>query len=394
MSTSPIDDSSPPDRPWRRALVWGVGLTLAARIVAVLLAGVLWAGGDIPTEGETETRLYLGSEPITDGIPAWTLGVWQRHDTNHYIAIAEHGYIDHNDVVFPAGYPLAIRAISQLPFVDPLVAGLLIATIATALALTVLYRLTEEELGTTAAERAIIAQIAFPTAYILLAAYAEPVMLLFTILAFYLARHGRWWAAAAAGFAAGSVRLLAVVLAVPMAVMAWRAYGRQAWRKPCVAAAVLGAPLAFVAHSIYLETAGLPSVAASYRDRWKSVSSIPGHDVAVAIRRLFTDGLPMARSFALLMLVVAVALTVLAFRRLPLEYGAYAAALILLVLSRHDQTGRPLLSFSRHALLIFPGFMALGATPMKRPLRLTLASLSISLSVVLMAMFFMWGFTE
>ncbi len=388
MSTTALD------RPWRRALIWGVGLTLAARLVAVLLAGAMWAGGDIPTEGETATHLYLGSEPITEGIPGWTLGVWQRHDTNHYLAIADHGYTDPNDVVFPPGYPLAIRAVAALPLIDPLVAALLIATAATALALTLLYRLTEEELGTTAAERGTIAQIAFPTGYVLIAAYAEPLMLLFTVLGFFLARRRRWWGAAAAGFAAGSVRLLAVVLAVPMAIMAWRAYGKEAWRRPGVVAAVLGAPLAFAAHSIYLAAADLPSVAAAYRDRWKSVASIPGHDVVVAVKRLVTEGLPAARTFALLMLVVAVALTVLAFRRLPLEYGAYAAALILLVLSRHDQTGRPLLSFSRHAVLLFPGFMAVGATPLPRPARLALTALSLALGLVLMGIFFMWGFTE
>ena len=36
--------------------------------------------------------------------------------------------------------------------------------------------------------------------------------------------------------------------------------------------------------------------------------------------------------------------------------------MIILILTRHDQLGRPLLSFSRHALMLFPGLIALAAT--------------------------------
>ena len=87
-------------------------------------------------------------------------------------------------------------------------------------------------------------------------------------------------------------------------------------------------------------------------------------------------------------------LTVLAFKKLPLEYGAYMTAMILLILVRHDQSGRPLLSFSRHALMLFPGFMALAATVRERQGRVVIAYVSGAINVLLLAVFFLWGFSE
>jgi hypothetical protein len=96
----------------------------------------------------------------------------------------------------------------------------------------------------------------------------------------------------------------------------------------------------------------------------------------------------------LLVFFLAAALTVRAYKRLPPEYGAYMLAMILLILTRHDQLGRPLLSFARHALTLFPGFIALAATVKSRTPRIALAYSSGTVNVLLLTVFFMWGFSE
>ncbi len=70
------------------------------------------------------------------------------------------------------------------------------------------------------------------------------------------------------------------------------------------------------------------------------------------------------------------------------------AAMIGLILLRHDELGRPLLSFSRHALMLFPGFIALAATVRRRPGRIAIAYTSGAINVLLLSVFFLWGFSE
>ena len=83
-----------------------------------------------------------------------------------------------------------------------------------------------------------------------------------------------------------------------------------------------------------------------------------------------------AESILLLaVLVVAVIVLVAAFRRLPLAYGAYACA-ALLVSTWSPVAGQPLKSVDRYTLTIFPLWMVAGAWISER--RLTRATLLVS----------------
>ena len=74
----------------------------------------------------------------------------------------------------------------------------------------------------------------------------------------------------------------------------------------------------------------------------------------------------------LAVLVIAVLALVVAFRRLPLAYGAYAGA-ALLVCIWSPVAGQPLKSLDRYTLTIFPLWMAAGAwMSERRPVRVTL----------------------
>ena len=381
-------------RPWRRALLWGLGLCLTGRLVALGFGLMLWETDQIPAEPDYATLGELDPEPRMGSLEGWTVGLWQRHSTLLYLEIADHGYERRPDVnVFPPLYPIAIRAVAWITGGDLLVAALLVSTMATAVALAVLFRLTEEMFDEDIARWSTLYQLVFPTGYILLAAYAESLMLLLTVSVFYLARRERWALAGLAAFLAALTRTEAAVLLAPLAVIAWNRFGRDWWRRRDVACAVGAAPIGVVTFQIYLVAAGLPRSDEVYRTVWKSVPTVPGYELWLAIQE-FSGSTTIGRRLALIMFVVAVALTVLAFRKLPLEFGAYMAAMIVLILFRHDQLGRPLLSFSRHGLLLFPGFIALADTVRRRPGRVTMAYGSAAINLLLLTVFFMWGFSE
>lgn len=375
-------------------MLWALGLILVGRLVALGLGFMLWETDQIPAEPDYTSLGELDPEARMGSLEGWTVGLWQRHDTLLYLEIAEHGYERRTDtIVFPPLYPIAVRAVAWVTFGDFLVAALIVSTVASWLALAVLFRLTEELLDADVARWSTTYQLIFPTGYILLAAYAEPMMLLLVVSSFYLGRRDHWGWAGVAAFLAALTRTQAAVLFVPLAVIAWRRSGRGWWRQRELGWGVISGPLGAVAFQVYLIAAGLPRSDEVYRDVWGSVPTVPGYEVWLAVQDFFGPT-TIGRRLALLLFVAAVLLTVLAFKKLPLEYAAFMAAMIVLVLLRHDQSGRPLLSFSRHALLLFPGFMALAATVWERRGRVAVAYVSGAINALLLAVFFMWGFSE
>jgi Gpi18-like mannosyltransferase len=78
-------------RPWRRALLWGIGLTIAGRVVALGLGLMLWQPDQIPAGPDYVEPHELEAAPVMGSISGWTTGVWQRHDTLLYLEVAGHG---------------------------------------------------------------------------------------------------------------------------------------------------------------------------------------------------------------------------------------------------------------------------------------------------------------
>ncbi|MGH2752604.1 MAG: mannosyltransferase family protein [Actinomycetota bacterium] len=128
------------------------------------------------------------------------LELWTRWDARHFLEIAEFGYTDprtdpHATAFFPL-YPLLIRA-SSAAGLNPALAGMLISTAASVVAVAYLYRLAEEELGRGAGRRAALYLLFFPTAVFLVAPYSEALFLAGAVPAFFYARRGRWPASGA-----------------------------------------------------------------------------------------------------------------------------------------------------------------------------------------------------
>lgn len=369
-------------------------LLVVARLIGLALAWILWQQG-LVSIGTSPNQIYLDIEPIMGPWAGWVLGVWQRFDAIYYLQIAVYGYsADNGTVVFPPLYPLLIRMIGWVLGGEHLLAAILISSVACIGLLMMLYRITAEELDAGSARRAVVYQIFFPTAYVLIAAYAEALMLCLVLLAFQSGQKGRWWLAGVAAFLATLTRLQAVMLVFPLAYLYLRHFGFT-WRAVRTEMlALAAAPAAFVAYNFYLVGRGLPSVRAEFAQHWHSTVAIPCTDLLLALDMLLAGRANFQRMLALGLLALFLVLMVMVFRRLALQYSIYMAAMLLYTLSRHDLGGRALLSVSRHVLVLFPGFMVMGMAGRDRRVHRLILYPSIALYLFLMGSFFMWGYVE
>ena len=376
-------------------LCLAVVLCLVARLIGLALGWVLWQQGLVPVHPTASDQVYLDVEPVTGPVAGWALGVWQRLDTLYYLEIAAYGYsADNGTVVFPPLYPLLIRWVGAVLGGQHLLAALLVSSVACVGLLVAVYRITVMQFDASAAGRAVVYQVFFPTAYVLIAAYAEPLMLWLMLLALLWARQDRWWLVGIAAFLATLTRLQAVALVVPLAYIYLRRFGfsRRALRPEVLA---LGAaPAAAVGYNLYLAWRGLPSVQTGFAQQWYSTVAVPGTDLLIALRALLAGGMNFQRALSLGLTMLFLVLTGVAFRRLPLEYGLYMATMLLYTLSRHDLAGRALLSVSRHVLVLFPGFVLFGAAGRRPWLHRLILYPSVALYLFLMGAFFMWGYVE
>ncbi len=376
-------------------LCLALALILTTRLIGLGLAWLLWQLGLVPARVTSPDQVYLDVEPVTGPWVGWVLGVWQRLDAIYYLQIAVHGYsADNGTVVFPPLYPMLIRITGLATGGQYLLGALLISSVACIGLLVMLQEITAEEFDADSARRAVVYQMIFPTSYILIAAYAESVMLCWVLLAFRSARGGRWWLAGIAACLATLARLQAATLVLPLAYVYVRHFGLT-WRavRPQILA-VIAAPVAVVAYNLYLAWCGLPSVQAEFASHWYSSPAIPGTDLLVALHLLFAGEANFQRMLSFGLLILFIVLTGMAFRRLPLEYGLYMAAMLLYTLSRHDLGRRALLSVSRHVLVLFPGFMLMGMAGRNRWVHRLIVYPSVGLYLFLMGVFFMWGYAE
>lgn len=366
-----------------------LGLWLTARLIGLALGWLLWQLGLVPPDPATPPQVYLDVGPVA----GWALGVWQRLDTPSYLSIAAQGYrADNGSVVFAPLYPLLIRLVGTALGGQFLLAALLISSVACVGLLALLYQITAREFDAGSARRAVVYQIFFPAAYVLIAAYAEPLMLCLILLAFLWARRGRWGLAGTAACLATLTRFQAVVVVLPLTYIYLRRFGltRRAWHPEVLA--LVAAPAALLGYHVYLAWPGLPSVETGLAQQWYAMLALPGTNLLNALRALLAGGMTLPRALSLGLTILFLVLTGVAFRRLSPEYGLYMAAILLYTLSRYEPGGRALLSVSRPVLAAFPGFMLLGAAGRRRWLHRLILYSSLALYLFLMGIFFLGGY--
>lgn len=337
----------------RYCLLVFLGVRVALSIVAVIGTALLPSGEPVGPPG-------WEAFPIEGG---WhnVVTAWERFDALWFLRIADQGYMDGDgSAVFFPGYPLLIRGVAFLLGGRPLAAGILVSNMAFAGALIVLYFLTSAEWGERVARRSVLYLAIFPTAFFFLAPYSESPFLLFTLLAFWGARRGRWGVAGVAGAAAAATRNIGVLLALPLAVE-----GFQQWRAnrtgpaPLLGALGAGAMVGLAAGAYLLfwkVKAGEWLAPVTQQANWEREFVLPLESLWLGTREAFRWIGVYPGGYHLLDWVLVVPALVaagwVAFRTRA-AYAIYTWSSLLVPLS-FTFLPRPFMSLPRFLLVIFP----------------------------------------
>ncbi len=317
-----------------------VAAWVVARVVVAL--GFAAAQG-ISTQIPGSTFLHLDQ-----GLLTW--------DGDWYSALAERGYAG-NPVeglrFFPL-YHLLAQAISFGTVTD---AALLVISNGCALVtLWLLHRLVVDQFDDEAlARRSVWLMALFPAAGTFVFAYSESLMLALTLAMFLLARRDRWWWVALAGVAAGLCRPVAVLLCLPLALLAWEGWRAADGKRRLGRIAAVASPVVGV--GAYL--AWVDVVHGSWRIPIDAQREIrkgfqdPFTRLWDAARHVVTDSQLDAPSLAFAILfIAAIAWSV---RRQPAAWWLYSTVTVLVAISAPviDSTGR-------YGLMAFPLIVAVG----------------------------------
>jgi hypothetical protein len=185
----------------------------------------------------------------------WFLGRW---DGRWYRMIAQSGYLllpgRESDPAFFPLYPILLRGVHALG-IGWGVAGPLLSDLDLLLALALFYLLTRELFGDSLAQRATIYLAIFPLGYVFSMTYPESLVLGLVAAAPLAALRRRWWLAAICGAAAALARPEALLLALPLAGVAWEQWRTlEPTRRGAALAAVVAPAAALVSYPLYLGT--------------------------------------------------------------------------------------------------------------------------------------------
>jgi hypothetical protein len=300
-------------------------------------------------------------------------------DSGWYFDIASRGYYfnpnGQSSIAFFPLYPMLMRAVAW-PFggSDKAIwmAGIAISWVAFTLAMVALHRLTERVFNDReSARRTVLYLAVFPFSIFFTRVYAESLFLLTSVLAVSSAQQGRWWRAGVWGALAALARPNGMVIAVPLALMAFRAYPslRDVTRR-FVALSLI--PVAVSCYCAYVYSlSGDPIGWLSAQTHWGySLGHPPWQQMLAMIGRVAKYGLydyffsSSRSSFYLLHGIAALIflmLTPATFKRLGIAFGAYVLVSLLVPLSSNALEG-----LGRYAAVLFPAFMLLGSLKLGR----------------------------
>jgi len=303
---------------------------------------------------------------VHQGLLAW--------DAGFYESIARFGYqpFGHQALRFFPLFPLSARVLAWTGMGDG-PAVVLLANLGALIGTAALVALVRRETGDDGlARRSAWLLSLLPPAFTLVLGYAEGMLLAFTTACFLCIRPapGRgpsWWWAALFGFAAGLTRPLGVLLVLPVAVEGWRHWRSAGRRDRAGAVVAVVAPVAGMAtflswsagvYGDFLLPLRVQTSAGHHGGLSDPVTTLL-HDARGALHHHLGTALHVP------WVILVVVLVVVAWRRLPASYGAFATAVVVVALS-----GTNLDSFERYALSAFPlvivGAMALASRRVER----------------------------
>lgn len=328
------------------SLWWEVLAVLPAWVAARVLVAI----GFVLATVVSNRLLTVRPEQIGNGLLAWD-GTWYRD-------LASSGYhgVPEEGVRFFPLFPLLGRLLGVPLAGHTGIALVILANVLSLAVMVLLRRLVLLEKGDEVlADRAVWCMAVFPSAFVLVMAYSESLMLVAAIGAFIGLKLRRWWWVAVLGLVAALSRPVGVLLVVPVALELVRGWKPADARERLASVVALIAPvvglagyLAWVGHVF-----GNWRLPFTVQDDLRGKVELPFERIIEGFRQLagserFGDGLHLP--FLLLLLV----LLVITFRTWPARYGLFAAAILITAISAEN-----LNSVERYGMSAFPLVLAL-----------------------------------
>jgi hypothetical protein len=343
---SPATSDSSADSPvsWRAAFLAAFPAWLAARAIVLLALGL--ARYLVDHAGVTRTDVISSAH---QGLSSW--------DASWYAQIAAKGYtmLPRESVRFFPLLPLVTHAIS-VTGIDERAVLIGIENACALLAGVLLYRVVRREGGDSRlATRAAWLLAIAPPAYVFVMGYVDATAVVLALLVFLAVRQQRWGWAAVAGVAVGLCRPTGFLLAVPALIEAWRGFDTAQWRDRVLRAAAVVAPVAGTL--VYLGWVGgkYGDMLLPYRvqatPQLHGAFADPLSTVYDAAKGAFHGHVGTGLHVPWLLLIIG--LTVVACRKWPAAYGAFAVVVVASAI-----TSKNLDSLERYALFAFPLVMA------------------------------------
>jgi hypothetical protein len=353
-----------------------VGVRVAFWLLAVL--AFLWAPTEQLAGGGTAMRAY---DPITDHV----FGVFGGWDANWFVEIAAEGYTSEQHAAFFPLFPLLVAGLGEITR-SLVVAGVLVSLAAAGIAGAVLAALARPLLGELGARDTVVYFALYPIAFVFTAAYSDGLFVALAAGSFLAATRGRVWFAAILGALAVETRLIGLALLPALLVLLWpRDRSPRGLVRP---APLLLLPAAVAVYAAYLQHrlgdalafvhaqkqwfratpdfGPLTGFAQSIRLAFRGLIHLATDLPRIGGSYVYADRVALWQFAHLSVLLAALWLTFVAWRRLGAAYGLYSAGSILIVLTT-PVTWFPLQSFPRLVLGDFPLFLALAAITASRP---------------------------
>ena len=352
---------------------------LLSRVV-VFVAGFLW----VSITGEWARSLVIrdpGYAEALHGVAGHLVDIWAHWDGVWFVRIASRGYEHSDSAAFFPLYPLLMRGLAPLTGGNYVIAGVVISLATYGVAMVLLYKLAAKLFDPVVAAWTVAFVSWFPTSTVFSAVYSESLFLMLTLMAFWFATRRNWALAALAGFFAALTRNSGILLVVPLLLLyerearwTWRRV-RLRWPRDLRLLWLLLVPAGLVAYAAYLKVKlGNATAFSSDQSNWHRHLSDPfstaydaGRKAAWGALRIIVGHASVApgqQGYAYIVYAIApflifagaVALIVLGWRKLPASYTAWALLGLALPLL-YPTFMRPLYSFHRFAVLIFPLFI-------------------------------------
>ena len=332
--------------------------------------------------------------PLRHGFPPFhafdsrsdlVFGTFEQWDAGWYLRIVHHGYDVQASTAFFPVYPLAVRLLGS-----SLAVAILLSLVAAGVGAVALARIAEPLIGPVGARDTVLYVALYPVSFVFTSAYSEGFFLAFAAGAFLAATRNRpWLAGILGGFAVGT-RLAGLALLPPLLYLLWpRGRSLKELARPVpllLLPAALGAYMLYLRHRFgsalafqdaldkvwnrHTSTAGpFGGLWHALYSGWQGFSELGQHlpralgePAGYAQREVFGTW----NAVHLAVLVTALWLTWIVWRRLGPALGLYAISVQVILLSAPVDVV-PLASYPRYLLYDFPLFIALAALLRDRP---------------------------